>query len=149
MAQKYAKENDFEYDVIVRSRPDNSMYPKLINLSQMEIKEGSLYSTQYYTGHRDPWFFAFAKPDTFDKYCSFKYLPDADCERTDNNFACPEHAMEHYLPTIGIDLVYYIDICLRFTGYDKTEPIRDFPYRNVNEKLIDANGNLVDQVVNR
>jgi hypothetical protein len=145
MAQKYAQENGFEYDVIVRSRPDNSIYPKLIDLSQMEIKENTLYSTQYYTGHRDPWFFSFANQETFDKYCSFKYLPDADGHRTDNDFLCPEHAMEHYLPTIGIDIAYYIDICLTFTGYDKTLPVTDFPYRQKHEKLIDANGNLVDQ----
>jgi len=145
MAQEYAQENGFEYDVVVRSRPDNSMYPKLINLSQMEIKENTLYSTQYYTGHRDPWFFSFATPGTFDKYCSFKYLPDADGTRTDNDFLCPEYAMEHYLPTMGIDIAYYIDICLTFTGYDKTLPVTDFPYRQEHEKLIDADGNLVDQ----
>ena len=145
MAQKYAEENGFEYDVIVRSRPDNSMYPKLIDFSRMEVEEGCLYSTQYYTGHRDPWFFSFAKPNTFDKYCSFKYLPDADAHRTDNDFLCPEYAMEQYLPTIKIKLVYYIDICLTFTGYDKTQPLTDFPYRQKNEKLIDAEGNLVDQ----
>ena len=53
--------------------------------------------------------------------------------------------MEQYLPTIEIKLVYYIDICLTFTGYDKTQPVTDFPYRQKNEKLIDAEGNLVEQ----
>ncbi len=146
MAQKYAEENNFEYDLIVRSRPDNSMYPKLINFSEMNIHEGILGSTQYYTGHRDPWFFSFAKPETFDKYCAFKYLPDEDASRTDNDFLCPEHAMERFLPSIGIRIQYYIDICLTFTGYDKTQPVVDFPYRQKTEKLIDSNGNYVEQV---
>jgi len=145
MAQKYASDNGFEYDVIVRSRPDNSMYPNPIELAQIEIMDAALYSTQYYTGHKDPWFFSFANPSTFDRYCSFKYLPDADPNRTDNDFLCPEYAMEQYLPTIGINIVYYLDICLTFTGYDKTQPVVDFPFRRKDEKLIDAEGNLVEQ----
>jgi len=147
MAQEYASENGFEYDVIVRSRPDNSMYPKSIDLSKFEIKENFVYSTQYYTGHRDPWFFAFAKPETFNKYCSLIYMDGADDTRTDNNFDCPELTMEKYLPSQSIQLVYYLDICLTFTGYDKTQPVTDFPHRSVDEKLIDAEGNLVEQVV--
>ena len=147
MAQEYSKQNNFTYDLIVRSRPDNSMYPKLINFDNIDIGENIVGSTQYYTGHRDPWFFAFARPDTFDKYCDFKYLPNADGTRTDNDFLCPEHAMEAYLPTIGIKLNYYLDICLTFTGYDKTQPVVDFPYRQEGEKLIDSSGNMVDQVI--
>ena len=146
MAQKYAEQNDFKYDIIVRSRPDNSMYPKMIDLSRFDIKENILHSTQYYTGHRDPWFFSFAKPETFSKYCSFIYLPNEDDNRTDNNFDCPELAMEKYLPSIGIQLVYHIDICLTFTGFDKTLPVTDFPYRNKDAKLIDAQGNLAEQI---
>ena len=145
MAQKYAEENNFEYDVIVRSRPDNSMYPKIVDLTNHDIKENIIYSTQYYTGHRDPWFFAFAKPETFKKYCSFVYLPNADDTRIDNNFDCPEVAMEKFLPSIGITLAYYTDICLTFTGFDKTQPVTDFPYRDKDAKLIDAQGNLVEQ----
>ena len=147
MAQKYATENGFEYDAIVRSRPDNSMYPKMIDISKFEIKENIVYSTRYYTGHRDPWFFAFAKPETFNKYCSFVYLPDADDSRTDNNFDCPELAMEKYLPSIRIQLAYYTDICLPFTGFDKTQPVTDFPYRQKEKKLIDSEGNLVEQKI--
>tara|TARA_R110000824_G_C15227996_1_gene678179 strand:+ start:3429 stop:4220 length:792 start_codon:yes stop_codon:yes gene_type:complete len=146
MAQKYSKENGFEYDVIVRSRPDNSRYSKVIDLSGFDIKENMLHSTQFYTGHRDPWFFAFAKPETFSKYCSFNYLPNANNNRTDNNFDCPELAMEKYLPSIGIQLVYHIDICLPYIGFDKTKPIVDFPYRDKDAKLIDAQGNLVQQI---
>jgi len=146
MSQKYAQENNFEYDLVVRSRPDNSMYPRVIDFSQFTITEGTIGSTQYYTGHRDPWFFSFGVPKTFDKYCDFKYLPDEDGSRTDNDFLCPEYAMEHYLPSIGININYYLDICLTFTGYDKTQPVVDFPYRQKNEKLIDSNGNLVEQV---
>ena len=147
MAMQYAKENNFEYDVIVRSRPDNSMYPKLINLSEIDVEEGVVYSTHYYTGHRDPWFFAFAKPETFDTYCSFQYQKDADGTRTDNNFDCPEIAMEKYLPSVDIRLAYYTDICLTFTGFDKTQPVVDFPFRDEKEKLIDSTGQLVEQVV--
>jgi len=146
MAQKHAAENGFEYDIIIRSRPDNSMYPKMIDLSQFEIKENIVYSTRFYTGHRDPWFFAFATPKTFNKYCSFIYLPDADNSRLDNNFDCPELAMEKYLPSIGIQLAYYTDICLTFTGFHKDKPIFDFPYRDRKVKLIDAQGNFVKQV---
>ena len=145
MAQKYATDNGFEYDAIVRSRPDNSMYPKMIDLSRFEMKENVVYSTRYYTGHRDPWFFAFAEPETFDQYCSLVYLPDADDSRTDNDFDCPELAMEKYLPSIGIQLAYYTDICLTFTGFDKTQPVTDFPYRQKEEKLINSEGRLVEQ----
>lgn len=147
MAMDHARSNGFEYDAIVRSRPDNAMYPKLIDLSQFEIQEDTIYSTRFYTGHRDPWFFAFAKPSVFDRYCSFKYYPHADGSRTDDNFDCPELAMEKYLPSIGIKLAYFTDICLTFTGYDKTQPVTDFPFRNVGEKLIDASGNLVEQKI--
>ena len=147
MAMRHAKNNGLEYDVVVRSRPDNAMYPVLIDLSQLDIQENAVYSTRYYTGHRDPWFFAFAKPLTFNKYCSFSYYPHADGSRTDNNFDCPELAMEKYLPLVGITLVYFTGICLTFTGYDKTQPVTDFPFRNIGEKLIDASGNLVEQKV--
>ena len=54
--------------------------------------------------------------------------------------------MEKYLPSIGIQLVYHIDICLTFTGFDKTLPVTDFPYRNKDAKLIDAQGNLAEQI---
>jgi len=148
LAMKYAEENNFAYDIIVRSRPDNSMYPKIIDLSSGKVEENVVYSTQYYTGHRDPWFFAFAKPNTFDKYCSLRYQKDADGTRTDNNFDCPEIEMEKYLSSIGIDLKYAVDICLTFTGFDKTQPVKEFPYRNKNEKLIDSAGNLVKQRLN-
>ena len=70
-----------------------------------------------------------------------------DASRTDSNFKCTEHSWEDYLVSIGVEVRYITDVCLPFTGFDKTQPITDFPYRNVNEKLIDAQGNLVDQVV--
>jgi hypothetical protein len=105
-----------------------------------------IYSTMFYTGHRDPWFFAFATPSTFDRYCSFKYQEHADGSRTDNDFDCPEIAMERYLSSIGIGLAYAVDICLTFTEVDKARPVRDFPYRNKEENLIDRDGNLVPQV---
>tara|TARA_Y100001963_G_scaffold153910_1_gene241619 strand:+ start:878 stop:1666 length:789 start_codon:yes stop_codon:yes gene_type:complete len=147
MAMKYSRDNNFEYDVIVRSRPDNAMYPNRIDLSDAVITENCVYSTVYYTGHRDPWFFAFAKPKTFNKYCSLKYQEHADGSRTDNSFDCPELEMEKYLGAQGIELIYYTDICLTFTGFDKTLPVTDFPYRDPVEKLIDAQGNTVEQKV--
>lgn len=146
MAQEYAQKNGFKYDTIVRSRPDNSMYPSVVNLSAIEIPEGQVFSTQYPSGHRDPWFFSFAAPETFDKYCSFKYLEGYDDTRTDNSFDCPEIAMEKFLPSIGLKLKYFIGICMPFTGYDKTKPVTDFPYRNQQEKLLDSSGEWVEQV---
>jgi hypothetical protein len=146
LAQDYASKNGFAYDVIVRSRPDNSMYPKKIDLSNISVSENQIYSTQYYSGHRDPWFFSFGEPSTFDKYCSFKYLDGFDDTRTDNSFDCPELAMEKFLPASGIELLYSVGICQPFTGYDKTKPVTDFPYRNTEEKLLDPTGQWVEQV---
>ena len=145
MAMKYAEDNNFEYDIIVRSRPDNSIYPEIVDINEFNIEDNVIYSTMFYTGHRDPWFFALATPSTFDKYCSFKYQERADGSRTDNDFDCPEIAMEKYLSSIGIGLAYAVDICLTFTEVDKTRPVRDFPYRSKEENLIDRDGNLVPQ----
>ena len=147
-AKKYSQENGFEYDAIVRCRPDNSMFPRLIDLTDesLDLSANAIYSTIFYTGHRDPWFFAFGNPQAFDKYCALKYLEGADGARTDNNFDCPEITMEKYLASISVGLRYCTDICLPFTQVDKTQPVRDFPYRKKEEKLIDASGNLVDQV---
>ena len=146
MSTKYARDNGFEYDVIVRARPDNSIYPEVVDLSTFKLEEGVVCSTQFRSGHRDPWFFSFARPATFNTYCSLQYQKEADGGRTDNNFDCPELAMEKYLPTVGIQLNYHIDICVPFTQFDKTKPVRDFPYRNVDERLIDTDGSLVAQV---
>ena len=109
MAQRYAHENGFKYDVIVRSRPDNSQYADVVNLSEIDIEKGIIYSTQYPSGHRDPWFFSFGDPETFDKYI--------------------------------------VGICEPFTGYDKTLPVKEFPYRNTEEKLLDKDGNWVPQIL--
>jgi hypothetical protein len=147
MAQRYAHENGFKYDVIIRSRPDNSQYADVVNLSDINIEKGTIYSTQYPSGHRDPWFFSFGDPEAFDKYCSFRYLDGVDDTRTDSSFLCPEHAMERFLPTIGIRLRYIVGICEPFTGYDKTLPVKEFPYRNTEEKLLDKDGNWVPQIL--
>jgi len=147
MATAYSKKNSFEYDVVVRCRPDNSIFLHRVDLSKFPIEENEVYATQYYTGHRDPWFFSFSRPKTFQKYCSLKYLDGVDDARTDNDFLCPETAMEHYLHyEQKIKLKYVLDMCLTFTEYDKTRPIRDFPYRDKTAHLIDHNGNFVDQV---
>jgi hypothetical protein len=145
MAQEYAKQNNFEYDVIVRCRPDNSMFLRAINLSAANLEDNRVYTTIYPSGHKDPWFFSFSSPSTFDKYCSFIYQDGCDESRTDNNFECPEIALEKHLNLIGMKLIFVPSICLPFYGYDKTQPVTDFPHRQKNEKLIDADGNFVEQ----
>jgi hypothetical protein len=145
MAKDYSESNGFDYDIIVRCRPDNSMFLKLVDFTAFTVKPDQVYTTIYPSGHRDPWFFSFSEPNTFDKYCSFIYQKDADESRTDNNFECPELALENYLHQIGINIYFAPSICLPFYQYDKTQPVTDFPFRQVNEKLIDADGNLVEQ----
>jgi hypothetical protein len=145
MAKEYSQRNNFDYDVIVRCRPDNSMFLKLVNLSVFNIQPGEIYTTIYPSGHKDPWFFSFSEPDTFDKYCSFVYQKDADESRTDNNFECPELALEKHLHRIGMKIYFAPSICMPFYQYDKTQPVTDFPFRQTEQKLIDANGNLVEQ----
>jgi len=145
MAQEYSSKNDFKYDVIVRCRPDNSMFLRPVSLSAFNIQPNEVYTTIYPSGHKDPWFFSFSEPDTFDKYCSFIYQKDADESRTDNNFECPEVALEKYLYENGMKVYFAPSICLPFYQYDKTQPVTDFPFRQVDEKLIDADGNLVEQ----
>jgi hypothetical protein len=145
MAKDYSESNGFDYDIIVRCRPDNSMFLKLVDFAAFTVKPDQVYTTIYPSGHRDPWFFSFSEPNTFDKYCSFIYQKDADESRTDNNFECPELALENYLHQIGINIYFAPSICLPFYQYDKTQPVTDFPFRQVNEKLIDADGNLVEQ----
>ena len=150
MAQEYAKQNDFVYDVVVRCRPDNSMFPRPLNLEALKSRDNHdnvVYSTVFTpSGHRDLCFFAMANPYTFNKYRSFKYLDGEDPSRTDNNFVCTEHMWEEYLKTIGVKTEYIPDICRPFTGFDKTMPISDFPFRNKEEYLIDKDGNLIPQV---
>ena len=149
MAKQYSKENNFEYDIIVRCRPDNSMFPRQLNLGgTLSYKDNIIYSTVFKpSGHRDLCFFAISNPYTFEKYCSFEYLKGQDASRTDSNFVCTEHMWEEYLKTIGVQTKYIPDVCKPFTGFDKTMPITDFPYRNKDEMLIDAEGNFVKQVL--
>ena len=148
MAKNYSYDNNFDYDVVVRCRPDNSMFPRPLTLSAIKYHNDVIYSTVFTpSGHRDLCFFAMSNPYTFEKYCSFKYLHGEDPDRTDNNFTCTEHMWENYLKSIGVRTKYIPDICRPFTGFDKTRPISDFPYRNENEMLIDAEGNFVKQVL--
>jgi len=149
MAKKYSKENNFEYDVIIRSRPDNSMYPRKVVISgdNIDLSDKNIYSTKFApSGHRDLCFFSLASPKAFEKYCEYKYLYGEDENRTDNNFECTEHAWERWLRSEGYNVQYITDICRPFTEFDKTKPIKDFPYRDKTQKLIDYNGNLVRQV---
>lgn len=148
MAKEYSQANNFEYDVMVRCRPDNSMFPKPLSLGALKYTNNVIYSTAFKpSGHRDLCFFAMSNPATFEKYCSFEYLKGEDPNRTDSNFVCTEHMWEDYLKTIGVQTKYIPDVCKPFTGFDKTMPITDFPYRNKEEMLIDAEGNLVSQVL--
>ena len=147
IAKNYSEENNFNYDVIVRCRPDNSMFPRKLNLAALKYADNLIYSTKFTpSGHRDLCFFAMSNPYTFEKYISFKYLKGEDTTRTDSNFDCTEHMWENYLSEIGVKTKYIPDVCRPFTGFDKTLPIKDFPYRNKNEPLIDAKGNLVKQI---
>ena len=63
MAQEYAKSNSFKYDVIVRCRPDNSMFLRPVLLSMFNIQPDQVYTTIYPSGHKDPWFFLFRARD--------------------------------------------------------------------------------------
>jgi hypothetical protein len=144
MAMNYSKQQGFKYDVIVRCRPDNSMFPKPVFLDTIDIVDNNIYSTVYPSGHRDPWFFSFSTPKTFDKYCSFVYMPDADGSRTDNNFDCPEVALEKYLFASGFETTLFPSICRPFYEYDKTKKIIEFPHVVWKEKLLDASGAWVE-----
>ena len=143
MALEYSKENGFDYDIVVRCRPDNSMFLKPVYLEQFEIADGIIHSTVYPSGHRDPWFFSFSNPSTFDEYCSFIYMDGEDETRTDDNFDCPEVALEKYLTQTGKTTMLVPSICRPFYAYDKTQPITEFPYVRWDEKLLDADGNWV------
>ena len=146
MAMSYAHNNKFTYDVIVRCRPDNSYFANTIDVSSIPMTNNLIHSTIFKSGHRDLCFFAVSNPYTFAKYCSYKYLDGEDPSRTDNNFKCTEHLWEDYLSSIGVKVEYITDVCLPFTGFDKTLPVTDFAYRNTQAKLLDAQGNFVQQV---
>ena len=147
MAKEYSIENNFEYDVVVRCRPDNSMFPKPLNLKVLNYPDGLMYSTIFTpSGHRDLCFFGMSNCETFEKYISFKYLEGEDPSRTDNDFVCTEHQWEDYLKTIDVMTKYIPNVCKPFTGFDKNQPVTDFPHRNKEEFLIDSAGNLVKQV---
>jgi len=147
LAKEYSSNKGFEYDVVVRCRPDNAMFPLPLGLSALEYTNDKIYSTRFTpSGHRDLCFFAIANPYTFEKYCSFKYLENEDATRTDGDFLCTEFAWEEYLKSIGVAVKYIPDVCKPFTGFDKTQPVTEFPFRDKNEFLIDKDGNLVSQV---
>jgi len=147
MRAAYVLARDFDdYDVIVRVRPDNSMFLSPVLISNINITKGRVYTTIYPSGHQDPWFFSFSHPDTFDIYSSFRYLEGFDDSRTDNNFECPEVALLKFLESQNIQVSFFPSVCLPFYQHDKTKKITDFPFRNKEAKLINANAQLVDQV---
>lgn len=145
LALEYSLRKDFEYDIFVRCRPDNSMFPKKINLLNFQCQDGTIYSTKFSSGHRDLCFFAFGNKRSFEEYCSYTYMQDADPNSTENP-PSTEHRWEDYLSSIGVKTKYIIDVCKPFTGFDKTQPVTDFPFRNREELLIDPNGGFVRQV---
>ena len=144
MVKEYCLNTNKQYDFIVRLRPDNSMIPNKIDFSKFEKRENLIHSTVYPSGHRDPWFFSFTTPETFNKYCSFVYMDGCDETRTDNNFDCPELALEKYLIKSGIQTHLHQSICRPFYEYDKTKNVVEFPYINWGEKLLDASGKWVN-----
>lgn len=148
IAKKYSLDNNFKYDVIVRCRPDNSMFPKAVSLDKFDFPDNRIYSTVFQpSGHRDLCFFAAGNPVAFEKYCSFKYLENVDGNSTDGSLAgSTEYMWADYLHSIGVDTFFIENVCKPFTGFDKTLPVTDFPFRNKNELLIDSNGNFVKQV---
>lgn len=149
LAKTHEAENDSKYDIIVRCRPDNAIFPTVVDFSKTNLRfdDNVVYSTIFMpSGHRDLCFFAVAAPKAFDKYSSYQYLAGEDPNRMDGNFMCTEHAWEQWLVSNSTKVAYIPNICRPFTQFDKTKPISDFPFRNKHEKLIDYNGNLVDQV---
>lgn len=137
-----------DYDVVIRCRPDNSMYLKPVEVRDFPFNDTTIYSTVFMPSrHRDLCFFAMANPHVFEKYCSYKYLKGEDPNRKDSNFLCTEHAWEGYLMQNGINVQYIPDVCRPFTQFDKSTKVADFPYRNEKEKLVDHHGNWVDQVI--
>ena len=142
-----AKSHD-DYDVIIRCRPDNSMYLQPVEVKDFPFNDTTIYSTVFMPSrHRDLCFFAMANPHVFEKYCSYEYLKGEDPNRKDSNFLCTEHAWESYLMQNGIDVQYIPDVCRPFTQFNKSTKVADFPYRNEKEKLVDHHGNWVDQVI--
>tara|TARA_Y100000401_G_C8283185_1_gene204605 strand:- start:123 stop:899 length:777 start_codon:yes stop_codon:yes gene_type:complete len=142
-----AKSHD-DYDVIIRCRPDNSMYLQPVEVKDFPFNDTTIYSTVFMPSrHRDLCFFAMANPHVFEKYCSYEYLKGEDPNRKDSNFLCTEHAWEGYLMQNGINVQYIPDVCRPFTQFDKSTKVADFPYRNEKEKLVDHHGNWVDQIV--
>ena len=142
-----AKSHD-DYDVIIRCRPDNSMYLQPVEVKDFPFNDTTIYSTVFMPSrHRDLCFFAMANPHVFEKYCSYEYLKGEDPNRKDSNFLCTEHAWEGYLMQNGINVQYIPDVCRPFTQFDKSTKVADFPYRNEKEKLVDHHGNWVDQVI--
>ena len=144
MAIKYSEQNNFEYDLIVRCRPDNVFFPKKVNLKKYNCKHKVIYSTIYKnSGHRDICVFAFSNPKVFKKYSSFEYLKDEDPNRVDEDFICLEHSLDKNLTQNGVKINYLGDVCIPFIGYDKTLPMIKFPYINENALLLDSKGNFV------
>ena len=121
------------------------MFLKKVDFSGLQCADNTIYSTKFSSGWRDLCFFAFGNKQSFEKYISFEYMKDADGNSVSNP-PPTEHAWEKYLTSIGVNTKYITDICKPFYVFDKTKPVVDFPFRNKDEMLIDADGNFVKQV---
>jgi len=144
MAIKYSKQNKFEYDLIVRCRPDNVFFPKKVYLKNFNCRDEVIFSTIFKdSGHKDICVFAFSNPKVFKQYSSFEYLKDEDHNRVDENFICLEQMLDENLTQNGVTINYLGNVCIPFIGYDKSLPIIKFPYINEDAMLLDSEGNFV------
>lgn len=143
LVKTHEKLHNFNYDVYVRCRPDNLVFPSKVIFENMIIDENVLYSTEFLSGWRDPCVFAFGNTSIFEKYCNFSYLKDVDGSRTDKKFDCPEIALIKYMKNIH----FVKNICRPFYEYDKSKPIVDFPHRDKEQQLINVDGSFVSPVI--
>jgi hypothetical protein len=144
MSQNYAKENNFEYDIIVRLRPDNCIFMNSVDLANFKYEKNAIYSAMFPSGHRDPCFFSMGHPEAFIKYCSYEHLINEDPNRIDNNFLSFEAGIEKDLSGKLVKHYYIKGICQPFYDYYK-KSISDFPHRNESANLIHHDGSLVSQ----
>lgn len=144
MCKKYSQDKGFKYDLIIRLRPDNCVFMNKVELFNFDVAKNTIYSSMFYTGHRDPCFFSMGEPDSFYKYCSYEHLINEDPNRTDDNFLSFEAGIEKDLQDKNVNHYYIKGICQPFYDYHK-KSIKDFPFRNLKALLIHHDGNLISQ----
>ena len=144
MCQKYAEQNGFKYDLVVRLRPDNCVFMNKIDMLEFDVEKNTIYSTMFPSGHRDPCFFSMGSPEAFYEYCTYEHLINEDPNRTDDNFLSFEDGIEKDLRDKEVKHVYVKTICQPYYDYYKKE-ISDFPHRDNSKFLIHHDGTLVSQ----